>query len=127
MGMNVCLFRRNSKQSFSVQLSLSSGVVEVHCTSILVDPPLKVDALEKALRRIGREEFGHLGGFDAFRRGWRVQVLKLGAFDVKARGFAQCKIRFEKVAEEEEASVPSSTDARQAVVKKKGMKWCLHK
>lgn len=95
------LFRRNNKQSFSVQLSPTSGVVEIHCASggVVVDKPCKVDDLERRLMKLGREEFGCIGGFsDEFCGEWRVQLVKLGPFDIKARGFVQCKIQFTHVA-----------------------------
>ena len=129
--MDVRLFRRNNKQSFSVQLSQTSGVVEVHCTSTIVDPPLEVDALERKLLRLGREEFGCLGGFSSLPEGgWQVQLTKLGTFDVKARGFVQCRIRFEKVAGGEDEEVSEKKVERQVpqqpiLPRKKGMQWMM--
>lgn len=129
---DVRLFRRNNKHSFSVQLSPASGVVEVHCAggSILVDPPLKVDQLERMLVQLGRERFGCMGGFsDSFSGGWRVHLVKLGPFDIKARGFVQCRIRFERVAEQErkrrDLKSASSLAADVAVVnrRKTALKW----
>lgn len=99
MHMNIRLFRRNNKQSFSVQLSPSSGIVEVHCVEGNVAGGGTIaHELEDLLLRIGRDKFFHLGGFEApYGGGWQVQLVRLGQFSIKARGFVQCKLRFSRV------------------------------
>ena len=146
--MNVRLFRRNNKQSFSVQLSPSSGIVEVHCSSpsssgvTVADNALSqnsLDELEDHLLRLGRTEFGHLGGFhEPFGFGWRVQLAKLGRYDLKARGFVQCTLIFEKMQQQHAAARPvhsgeaaaAASSSRSAAPqsstvmhKKAGLKW----
>lgn len=143
--MNVRLFRRNNKQSFSVQLSPSSGIVEVHCSSpsssgvTVADNALSqnsLDELEDHLLRLGRTEFGHLGGFhEPFGFGWKVQLAKLGRYDLKARGFVQCTLIFEKMQQpaavmqvhsgEAAAAAARSAAPQSSTVKHKkaGLKW----
>lgn len=99
----VRVFRRNAKQSFSVQLSPSSGVVEILCrqvevVSVQCDDGSKL--LEGMLQRLGREEFGWcIGSFDGDYQScssccWKAEVLELGQYSMQARGFVQCTLRF---------------------------------
>lgn len=132
-ALNVRLFRRNNRQSFSVQLSPTSGIVEVHCSrgiSISACSDLGGCAtarsalqheLEYVLLRLGRSEFGHLGGFskDARERGggWKVQLTRLGPYDLRVKGFVQCSIVFTKA--HSDASVhPPASEGREGVAKR---------
>lgn len=140
--MNVRLFRRNNKHSFSVQLSPSSGIVEVHCSSpsssgvTVADNALSQNSLEELedhLLRLGRTEFGHLGGFhEPYGFGWKVQLVELGMYNLKARGFVQCTLIFEKMQQLSEvhsggtaAAPPSPAALPRSTVrqKKAGLQW----
>lgn len=93
--MDVCLLRQSGKSSFVVQLSPSSGVVEVHCVQVEAAAAKDLDSALQMMT--GRSKHG-IGGFSApYRRGWRVTLAHLGKYDLKARGFLRCRIRFEKV------------------------------
>lgn len=111
--MLVRLFRRNNRTSFSVQLSNTSGIVEVHCTQVLVKPPSSKMQLEDLLLKMGRHPdfFAREMGGAHHARGWKVQLVELGRYDLKARGFVGCKILFEKssATEDDVAETPRRT------------------
>ena len=135
MPTRVRLFRRNNRQSFSVQLAHCSGVVEVHCTRVSVlglDGSRLDRLLEERLARLGREEFGCLGGFGEgpAEGGWDVQLLELGPFSLASRGFVGCILQFAPTAEDDAvvaqqvSATRSSSDAHAKHEKKRALKWC---
>ena len=136
--MHVRLFRRNGKDSFSVQLSPSSGVVEVRCSSIEVLPPqgfaMMADRdLEERLLLLGRKEFGCMGGFEvegnnrvegdsveAGSTGWKVILSRLGPFSIEDKAFVQCSMVFDG------RGLPLETKNGQRR-RKKSLGWCQQK
>jgi hypothetical protein len=139
----VRLFRRISKSSFAVQLSPTSGVVEVHCSSINVIPNTFAarEELEECLllllekKRTGSNSRS-MGGFETRGMdkdgggGWEVGLRKLGPYSMDSRGFVQCSIVFtrkngDKKQEEGDEQKPrkSSSSGAADKQKKKSLQW----
>lgn len=136
----VRLFRRAGKNSFSVQLSPTSGVVEVRCSTVDVIPDLfsTREALEERLLLMGKKVPGSalqcIGNFDTDETqrqcGWTVDIVQLGPFSMESHAFVQCHIAFQKLDEEdglaagdEVAPVMSSKEQP----KKKSLRWVQSK
>lgn len=102
----VRLFRRTKKNSFSVQLSPTSGVVEVHCSRVDVVPNTFAarEELEENLLLISsslsskkkRQQGGGGGACVLGENEWMVELRELGPFSMESHGFVQCHIVFSK-------------------------------
>ena len=148
MVQRVRLFRRMGKSSFAVQLSPTSGVVEVHCGSIDVIPNTFAarEELEESLQLLlkkkkktteNKNSSSSLGGFEegsgAEKAGsWEVGLRKLGPYSMDMRGFVQCSIVFvrrnsdEQKKEDGDEHGPCKSSSSAALVdkqKKKYLQW----
>jgi hypothetical protein len=134
-GCSVRLFRRTGKNSFSVQLSPSSGVVEVHCTEVDVLPNTFAarEELEENLILLSQKHRQKTSKIvvvpHCLNEGgrWEVQICRLGSFSMESHGFVQCHILFQRMEgnscekkEEEEKVLPSPLEQKS---KKKSLKW----
>ena len=85
------LFRRTGRNSFTVQLSESPGVVEIYCTDVDWDCHPDQDGLEIRLSRLGSQAmFEKAATPICEHEGLQIE---LGPYDPGLRAFVKCRLR----------------------------------